>query len=170
MIAGLYYHLILLSAIHGAWQGTGGEYLNCIAVPLAVLIALTVDAFKRVLLRGTFFALVSYSLLFVIIFFWLQMMLFSGICAPTPDQHFFHFFHGIPPLLGVPLALKRLDVLSFPYFGVPLFVVGAVLSSYAWWRAKDIVVKGAGFDIQGPVGRNARGCRNKTPREDLKDN
>jgi hypothetical protein len=152
MIAGLYYHLILFSAIHGQWQGTGGEYLNCIAVPLAVLIALTVDAVKRVLLRGTFFALVSYSLLFVIVFFWLQMMLFSGICAPTPDQHFFHFFHGIPPLLGVPLAFRRLDVLSFPYVGVPLFVIGAALSLFAWWRGRDIVVKGAGFDIQGPVG------------------
>jgi hypothetical protein len=129
MLAGLVYHVIILAVSLKAWgQGTGGNYLNILVIPLGMVLGIGLFAlFSSRKMSLIILMLLVYDICFVLWMQWANLLAYAGIVTPTPIRHLFGFPQKLPDFLGIFESIRRLDVLSYPKFAIACWIVGLVL-------------------------------------------
>ena len=128
MVAGLIYHIIILTISLKVWgQGTGGYYLNILAVPLGMALGIGLwRLFSIKSISTIIVALLIYDFYFILWMQWANMLAYAGIVTPTPIRHLFGFPQKLPSFLGIVESIRRLEVLSYPKFAITSGIIGLV--------------------------------------------
>src|SRR5262249_30491418 len=116
-------------AFSGKGVGTPGYYLHFLAVPLAAGFGLAMARWgppsrSRLLVAGV----VTYAMLFAAAMFWTQVLLFAGVLTRAADKSWYQAPAVMPPWLGIPEALRRLEALAFPAIGTLAWIAGQALA------------------------------------------
>jgi hypothetical protein len=143
VLLGLSYHVLIRIALTGEGRGTGGYWLHFLVVPLAVGLGIGFGAawFKRGF-RRTVSVLFLYAVAFSVAISWAQLLLFSGIIFKAGSSKFYQLPETMPPLLGVPEALSRLTVITYPNIGIIAWLFGGVMVvvglKFAWKSTQQL--------------------------------
>jgi hypothetical protein len=136
LIAGFSYHVLLRIAFTGKGVGTPGYYLHFLAVPLASGLGLAMARWgPRSRSRLLVAAVITYAILFAAAMFWTQVLLFAGVLTRAADKSWYQAPAALPPWLGIPEALRRLEALAFPAIGTLAWIAGEVLALLGVVRA-----------------------------------
>lgn len=117
---------------------TAGRYLHFMVGPMAFGLGIGLGSmWEHPIWRRVFVALTAYAGLFGIGISWTQLLLFSGLLGKSSDK-FYQAIGPLPPMFGMPEALRRLAVLAYPITGVACAGLGSVLAIVGlclMWRA-----------------------------------
>jgi hypothetical protein len=129
VVLGLSYHVLLRLALVTEGRGTGGYYLHGFVVPLGVAGGIAAGAWlARPAVRWLVAGVAGYAVAFGVAVSWAQVLLFAGIAFKAGSSRFYQLPSPLPPWLGVPTALARLEALAFPEVGALAWLVGALLA------------------------------------------
>ncbi len=117
---------------------TAGRYLHFMVGPMAFGLGIELGSmWEHPIWRRVFVALTAYAGLFGIGISWTQLLLFSGLLGKSSDK-FYQAIGPLPPMFGMPEALRRLAVRAYPITGVACAGLGSVLAIVGlclMWRA-----------------------------------
>jgi hypothetical protein len=140
VLVGLSYHVLVRLALVGEGRGTGGYYLHMFVVPLGAAFGVAAGTWlHRPAVRGIAAGLAAYAVAFGVGVSWAQVLLFAGILHKAGASKLYRMPEVLPPWLGVPTALDRLQALAFPGLGAAAWLLGGalVLAGLAW-LARDV--------------------------------
>jgi hypothetical protein len=127
-LAGFGREMLVLIALTGEGRGFGAYYLHFMVAPLGFALGLAVaECWRRRSTRALAIAVLLYVIGFGIVISWAQTLLFAGLLGKS-SLRFYTVPDALPPLLGVPEALRRLDALAFPAIGAVAWLVGGGLA------------------------------------------
>jgi hypothetical protein len=127
MLGILSYYVLLRVAFTGEGRLAAGYYLHFLAGPLGCALGVGLAAlWRRRASRAFVCGLVGYAVVFAVVVSWAQVLLFAGILTKSPER-FYALVSPLSLLLGLPEALRRLDVLAYPRLGLVCWTVGAIL-------------------------------------------
>lgn len=125
--AALSYYVLVWVALTGEGRLAAGYYLHVLAGPLGTMVGLGVGTlWSERRLRRLLAGLIGCALAFAAAMTWAQILLFAGLLTKSPDR-FYTAAAALPPWLGVPEAVHRLEVLARPQIGLAAWVAGALL-------------------------------------------
>jgi hypothetical protein len=125
--AALSYYVLVRVALTGEGRLAAGYYLHVLAGPLGTIVGLAAGTlWSERRLRRLTAGLVTYALAFAAAMTWAQILLFAGLLTRAPDR-FYAAPAPLPPWLGVPEALHRLEVLARPQIGLAAGIAGVLL-------------------------------------------
>ena len=118
---GLVYHILVGIALTGS-GGTAGWYVHILAPPVAFMFAFGLAGIEndRVWQRMLFYGLLAYTVFFLIIINWMQMVMFAGF-AIKGDDKYYQFQDHAACLMRAADVITRLDVLGWPLLAVICF-------------------------------------------------
>lgn len=136
---GLFYHVFVGIALTGSGN-TPGWYLHILAPIFAFMFAFGLTKIKddKIWQRRLFKGLLAYTVFFLIIVNWMQMVMFAGL-AIKGDNKYYQFQDNAACLIRAAEVLTRLDVLGWPLLAVVCFGGGLlclVLSLARIFRAE----------------------------------
>lgn len=120
-----FYHVLVRIALTGQGTGAGGYYLLFMVAPLGVMAGLGYSGlWLKPSLRIITLILMVYAVVFAVVISWEQMLLFAGVLFKAGGNPFYQFPDTLPRLLGIPEAVRRLDIIAFPKTGMIFWLLG----------------------------------------------
>jgi len=118
---GLIYHVFVGIALTGSGN-TPGWYLHVVAPLFAFVFAFGLAEIEngRIWKRRLFNSLLAYTVFFLIIINWMQMVMFAGL-AIKGDNKYYQFQDHAAYLMRATDVLTRLDILGWPLLAVICF-------------------------------------------------
>ena len=149
VLAGFGVHILVRIALTGTGSGTGGYYLNFLAVPFGAALGIGLShRWSEKAVRFTWISLGVYALALAVATSWAQILLFAGIMTTSSAQNFYQLPNPLPPFFGLPLALERLKTIVWPAMGAAAWILGSLsvvaglfygASALRRWSAGDAV-------------------------------
>jgi len=128
VLLGFSFHVLIRIALTSEGRGTSGYYLNFMIVPLGTALG---SGFYRMWKNRTFKIMVIilslYAIILSITTIWAQVLLFSGIIYKADTSKFYQLPEIMPPSLGLSETFTKLKIISFPYIGISMLIIGSIM-------------------------------------------
>jgi hypothetical protein len=127
--AGLIHHIFVGIALKGS-GATPGWYIHILAPVIALMFAFGLAGikYKQIWQRILLNSLLAYTVFFLILVNWMQMLLFAGF-ATKGDNKYYQLQGSVINPIQAANTLTRLDVLGWPLVAVICYCVGLLCLS-----------------------------------------